>query len=186
MKLFLKDFFSQCDQIRGFLWIQLHLLKKSQMENFIFCAGIIFHGFGTKMAPEAENGCTRIKMLSQLVLFTIAFPCRCFTVESPATIVPGLFFFFAQQFLHFKIFHHLDPRAVHSTSWKFGLYFVYIFIADRNFLTNFCSSDPSFNRNILTSLYLKSETYVHAWLCDNSFTHTIHKFHDMMSVGNLN
>ena len=26
-----------------------------------------------------------------------------------------------------------------------------------NFLTKFCSSDPSFNRNILTSLYLKSE-----------------------------
>ena len=92
MKFFLKDFFSQCDQIRGFLRIWLHLLKKSQMENFIFCAGIIFHGFGTKMASEAENGCTRIKMLSQLVLFTIVFPCRCFTVESPATVVPGLFF----------------------------------------------------------------------------------------------
>ena len=26
-----------------------------------------------------------------------------------------------------------------------------------NFLTKFCSSDPSFNRNILTPLYLKSE-----------------------------
>ena len=53
--------------------------------------------------------------------------------------------------------------AVHSTSckfstwWKFGLYFVYIFIADWNFLTKFCSSDPSFNGNILASLYLKSE-----------------------------
>ena len=93
MKFFLKDFFSQCDQIRGFLRIWLHLLKKSQMKNFIFCAGIIFHGFGTKMASEAENGSTRIKMLSQLVLLTIAFPCRCFTVESPATVVPGLFFF---------------------------------------------------------------------------------------------
>ena len=32
---------------------------------------------------------------------------------------------------------------VHSTSWKFGLCFVYIFIADWNFLTKFCSSDPS-------------------------------------------
>ena len=92
MKFFLKDFFSQCDQIRGFLRIWLHLLKKSQMENFIFCAGIIFHGFGTKMASEAENGCTTIKMLSKLVLFTIAFPCRCFTVESQATVVAVLFF----------------------------------------------------------------------------------------------
>ena len=32
-----------------------------------------------------------------------------------------------------------------------------ICIAHCNFLTKFCSSDPSFNRNILTSLYLKSE-----------------------------
>ena len=33
-----KDFFSKCDQIRSFLRIWSHLLKKSFMENFIFCA----------------------------------------------------------------------------------------------------------------------------------------------------
>ena len=38
MKFSIKDFFSKCDQIRSFLWIWLHLLKKSLMENFIFCA----------------------------------------------------------------------------------------------------------------------------------------------------
>ena len=38
MKFFIKDFFSQCDQIRTFLWIWSLLLKKSLMENFIFCA----------------------------------------------------------------------------------------------------------------------------------------------------
>ena len=27
----------KCDQIRSFLWIWSHLLKKSQMENFIVC-----------------------------------------------------------------------------------------------------------------------------------------------------
>ena len=32
-----KDFFSKYDQIRSFLWIWLHLLKKSLIENFIFC-----------------------------------------------------------------------------------------------------------------------------------------------------
>ena len=37
---FHKDFFSKCDQIRSFLWIWSHLLKKSLMENFIFCAVI--------------------------------------------------------------------------------------------------------------------------------------------------
>ena len=38
LKFFIKDFFSKCDQICSFLWIWSHLLKKSFMENFIFCA----------------------------------------------------------------------------------------------------------------------------------------------------
>ena len=38
MKFSIKDFFSKCNQIRSFLWIWSHLLKKSLMENFIFCA----------------------------------------------------------------------------------------------------------------------------------------------------
>ena len=33
-----QDFFSKCDQIRSFLRIWSNLLKKSLMENFIFCA----------------------------------------------------------------------------------------------------------------------------------------------------
>ena len=37
MKFSIKDFFSKCDQIRSFLRIRSHLLKKSLMENFIFC-----------------------------------------------------------------------------------------------------------------------------------------------------
>ena len=38
MKFSMKDFFSKCDRISGFLRIWSHLLKKSLMENFIFCA----------------------------------------------------------------------------------------------------------------------------------------------------
>ena len=38
MKFSIKDFFSKGDQIRGFLRIWSHLLKKSLMENFMFCA----------------------------------------------------------------------------------------------------------------------------------------------------
>ena len=38
MKFSIKDIFSKCDQIRRKLWIWLHLLDKSLMENFIFCA----------------------------------------------------------------------------------------------------------------------------------------------------
>ena len=37
-KFSIRDFFSKCDQIRSFLRIWPHLLKKSLMENFIFCA----------------------------------------------------------------------------------------------------------------------------------------------------
>ena len=36
-EVFLRDFFSKCDQIRRFLRIWSYLLKKSLMKNFIFC-----------------------------------------------------------------------------------------------------------------------------------------------------
>ena len=42
MKFFIKDFFSKCDQIQRKLWIWSHLLKKSLMENLIFCALVDF------------------------------------------------------------------------------------------------------------------------------------------------
>ena len=38
MKFSINDFFSKCDQIRSFLGIWSYLLKKSLMENLIFCA----------------------------------------------------------------------------------------------------------------------------------------------------
>ena len=38
MKFSIMDFFSECDQIRSFLRIWSHLLKKFLMENVIFCA----------------------------------------------------------------------------------------------------------------------------------------------------
>ena len=38
MKFSIKDFLNKCDQIRRKLRIWSNLLKKSLMENFIFCA----------------------------------------------------------------------------------------------------------------------------------------------------
>ena len=38
MKFLIKDFFSKCHQIRRKLRVWSYLLKKSLMENFIFCA----------------------------------------------------------------------------------------------------------------------------------------------------
>ena len=55
MKFSIKDLFSKCDQIRSFLRIWSHLLKKSLMENFIFCAVI-----GFRFADKSSN-CPNIK-----------------------------------------------------------------------------------------------------------------------------
>ena len=41
IKFSINDFFNKCDQIRGFLRISSYLLKKSLMENLIFCAVIV-------------------------------------------------------------------------------------------------------------------------------------------------
>ena len=50
LKFSIKDFFSKCDQIRSFLRIWSHLLKKSYLENFIFvqcnCKAVINIGLG--------------------------------------------------------------------------------------------------------------------------------------------
>ena len=49
MKFFIKDIFSKSDQIRRFLRIWSHLLKKSLMENFIFCATVFFVSFFSQL-----------------------------------------------------------------------------------------------------------------------------------------
>ena len=41
MKFSIKDFFSKCDQTARKLRIQSNLIKKSLMENFIFCAVLL-------------------------------------------------------------------------------------------------------------------------------------------------
>ena len=43
MKFSIMDFFSKCEQIRSFLRIWSHLLKKSWMETFIFCTVSMVH-----------------------------------------------------------------------------------------------------------------------------------------------
>ena len=47
MKFSIKDFFCKCDQIRSFLRIWSHLLKKSLMKNFIFCTMVFLKFSGT-------------------------------------------------------------------------------------------------------------------------------------------
>ena len=62
MKFSIKDFFSKCDQIRRKLRIWSHLLKKSLMENFIFCAAILFC-WNTIICTIAEEENTKLKLL---------------------------------------------------------------------------------------------------------------------------
>ena len=50
-----------------------------------------------------------------------------------------------------EIFHFVEIQSA----------FFYIFRADWNFQIKFCSVDPSFNRNILRSLYLKFKASAH-------------------------
>ena len=58
MKFSIKYFFSKCDQIRSFLRIWLHLLKKSLMKNFIFCAANVTKSAGNYLVfwQRSEKG----------------------------------------------------------------------------------------------------------------------------------
>ena len=55
MKFSVKDFFSKCDQILRKLRIWPHLLKKSLMENSIFCAVFDFPSYITGVILEIEG-----------------------------------------------------------------------------------------------------------------------------------
>ena len=50
------EFFSKCDQIRSFLRIWSHLLKKSLMENFNFCAVMV-----------ASKECQQLPIISEII-----------------------------------------------------------------------------------------------------------------------
>ena len=55
----IKDFYSKCDQIRGFLCIWSHLLKKFLIENFTFFLFLTIHYkfyyFKDSKGPQSKN-----------------------------------------------------------------------------------------------------------------------------------
>ena len=78
MKFSIKDFFSKCDQIRKFLRIWSHWLKKSLMENFIFCVvqGTEFSVLYDKTKQRSdwqELFCDKISMFFIFYRFYICF-----------------------------------------------------------------------------------------------------------------
>ena len=58
MKFSIKDFFSRCDQIRSFLRIWSHLLIKSLMGNFIFCAVLVILAIPVSISNAGNVGNT--------------------------------------------------------------------------------------------------------------------------------
>ena len=87
MKFSIKDFF-KCEQIRIFLRIWSHLLKKSLMENFIFCRCrfviIIFF-------------CNNYLQLLYLVLRCPRLPfCHCWGKDLPVSMLITEFWFWTQ------------------------------------------------------------------------------------------
>ena len=69
MKFPIKDFFSKCDQIRRKLRIWSHLLKKSLMENFIFCAVFTILIIGTTEKQQSEGVLKMLLNSSKFVKF---------------------------------------------------------------------------------------------------------------------
>ena len=64
MKFSIMDFFSKCDEIRSFLRIWSHLLKKSIIENFIFWA---VTGINLKSQKKKE-----IKIILVILLWAVS------------------------------------------------------------------------------------------------------------------
>ena len=54
-EVYIKYFFSKCDQIHSFLQMWSHLLKKSLLENFRFCAVIVSFGTNVNIMQKRIN-----------------------------------------------------------------------------------------------------------------------------------
>ena len=70
MKFSIQDFFRKCDQIRSFLRIWSDLLQKSLMENFIFCAVVLFVLYVFWFGGLVSVTCSRLQELTLVVFFT--------------------------------------------------------------------------------------------------------------------
>ena len=69
MKFLIKDIFSKCDQIRSFLRIWSRLLKKSLIENFIFCAVNIHDAVFNFKKSQAKKACNFIEKRLRYMCF---------------------------------------------------------------------------------------------------------------------
>ena len=89
------DFFIKCDQIHSFLQIWSHLLKKSLMENFIFCALYVGETPSETCSGDIENDQEMIKSIMKRQIFFSQLSFRmlflfCFVFEKMSSSLPML------------------------------------------------------------------------------------------------
>ena len=65
MKFSIKDFLSKCDQIRSNLRIWSHLLKKSLMENFMYCT-VYWGSYGEKHSRMNQVKFVEVSLISTI------------------------------------------------------------------------------------------------------------------------
>ena len=106
IKFSIKDFFSKCDQIRSFLWIWSHLLRKSLMENFIFGA-LDFEPVHLTFW-ELEGWYINLKM------------CHCQRFAKKTSAIEGFFLCFVEFYnlRHFLGINFSDIELVHVMFWE--------------------------------------------------------------------
>ena len=78
MKFSVKDFFSKCEQIRSFLRMRSHLLKKFLMENFIFCEVIKSLMISYQHWNLFPIGLLKVKWLKNFLLLCTQMMVYCF------------------------------------------------------------------------------------------------------------
>ena len=92
MKFSIKDFFSRCDQILRKLQLWYHLLKKSLMQNFMFCAVYQHCYFEAFVDLWPQRQCLSIKQYKLRYLFHLFLSFAVFLQFSFMIPVELLFF----------------------------------------------------------------------------------------------
>ena len=77
-----KDFFNKCDQMRSFLRIRSYLLKKSLMENFIFCAVKVKRIFLSSIFRFRSESQSSLKNTSSSISVCNQFPSQVLGVNA--------------------------------------------------------------------------------------------------------
>ena len=117
MKFSIKDFFSKCAQIRKKLRVWSHLLRKSLMENFIFCAvlGELWYGITVQKMKfsikDFFNKCDQIrrhllkKSLMENFIFCTETVCSVYSKEKKRKRVTNFSSFFLKWKKKIKTFN---------------------------------------------------------------------------------